>query len=180
MENKVVKFVEKSHADFLYQHIQYICARVPTKTVDKAGIPNSHEFYSDAIGEAMLHFLMPKIEEEYGKKLCPTYSFWRQYYKGQILPFHDDRPSCEVSVTVNLGGKGGHDWPIIVDDKPYPMEIGEGVIYRGEDQIHGRHPLPYESHAQMFLHYIELDGKHYPEYKYDRRPGLYFKKKSPK
>ena len=119
MQNKVVRFIEKAHADFLYQHIQYICKRLPKVDTDKAGIGNSHEFYSDSVGEAMLH------------------------------------------------------------DKPYPMEIGEGVLYRGEDQIHGRHPLPYESHAQLFLHYIELDGKHYPEFKFDRRPGLYFKKNRP-
>tara|TARA_R100000773_G_C4207232_1_gene107774 strand:+ start:501 stop:1034 length:534 start_codon:yes stop_codon:yes gene_type:complete len=175
MQNKVVRFVEKSHADFLYQHVQYICQRVPKKTND-AGVLNTHELYSDSIGEAMLNYLLPKIEDVYGKKLCPTYSFWRQYYEGQDLFFHEDRPSCEVSVTLNLGGEGGHNWPIVVDDKEYPMEIGEGVIYRGEDQRHGRHPLQYKSHAQLFLHYIELEGKYYPEYKYDKRPGLYFKK----
>tara|TARA_R100000995_G_scaffold83178_1_gene58481 strand:+ start:452 stop:985 length:534 start_codon:yes stop_codon:yes gene_type:complete len=175
MQNKIVKFIEKSQADFLYSHIQYISQRVPKK-VDNAGVPNSHEFAFDSVTEAMLHYLQSKVEKLYGKKLCPTYSFWRQYYKGQDLIFHVDRPSCEVSITINLGGVGGHDWPIVVDNKEYSMEVGEGVIYRGEDQNHGRNPLQYESHAQMFLHYIEVEGKYYPEYKYDKRPGLYFKK----
>ena len=57
------------------------------------------------------------------------------------------------------------------------MEVGQGVIYKGCEQKHWREPLTYKSHVQMFLHYIEVDGQFYPKYKFDGRPGLYFKRK---
>ena len=42
------------------------------------------------------------MEKETNKKLFPTYSFWRMYTKYNYLAEHDDRPSCEISVTVNI------------------------------------------------------------------------------
>tara|TARA_R100001163_G_C5016278_1_gene160493 strand:+ start:455 stop:976 length:522 start_codon:yes stop_codon:yes gene_type:complete len=170
--NKVIDLIDKSHADCIFTHCNYIAERLPRH--EKL---NNHNVYVDSIGEAILNYLLPKIEKEYGKKLCPTYSFWRKYYEGQPLLAHTDRPSCEVSVTLNIGGEGGTDWSIFVDNTEFSMEVGQGVIYKGCEQKHWREPLTYKSHVQMFLHYIEVDGQHYPEFKYDKRPGLYFKRK---
>ena len=44
--------------------------------------------------------------------LIPTYSFTRLYEKGSILKRHKDRPSCQISTTVHLGG---NEWPIYID-----------------------------------------------------------------
>ena len=57
--------------------------------------------------ENVLHYLKPKIEKAYGKELVPTYSFGEDILKGQDCPPHKDRPSCQVSITLNLGGDGG-------------------------------------------------------------------------
>ena len=170
--NKVIYLIDKSHADCIFTHCNYIAERLPK---DKE--LNNHNVYADSIGEAVLNYITPKVEEEYGKNLCPTYSFWRKYYQGQPLSVHTDRPSCEVSVTLNIGGDGGTDWGIFVDNTKFSMEVGQGVIYKGCEQKHWREPLTYKSHVQMFLHYIEVDGQFYPKYKFDGRPGLYFKRK---
>ena len=42
------------------------------------------------------------MEKETNKKLLPTYAFWRTYTKFAVLEKHTDRPSCEISVTVNI------------------------------------------------------------------------------
>ena len=143
--------------------------------------PNEGEMFSDTCQmygdppiENILHYIKPKVQEAYGKELVPTYSFWRRYFKGQDCPPHKDRPSCEVSITLNLGGDGGNDWAIYVDDKKFELEVGQAVLYKGCDQEHWRHELDYNYHTQLFLHFIEKNGKFYPEYAYDRRPNLYY------
>ena len=57
--------------------------------------------------------ILPKMQKETGLELIPTYSYARIYKKGDILKRHKDRPSCEISTTLNLGGD---PWPIFIDD----------------------------------------------------------------
>ena len=48
------------------------------------------------------------MQKETGLDLCPTYSYARLYKKdGDELKRHKDRPSCEISTTINLGGDPG-------------------------------------------------------------------------
>lgn len=143
------------------------------RTPMEASFPNACEVYSDAPMEILLHYLQPKVEKEYGKKLVPTYSFWRCYFKGQDCFPHKDRPSCEISISLNLGGRGGNDWAFYAEDEKYILDVGQAVLYKGIDQEHWRHELQYERHYQVFLHYIEKDGEHFPQYTFDERPQLY-------
>ena len=52
------------------------------------------------------------MEKKTGLSLVPTYSYTRIYNKGNILKKHKDRPSCEISTTLHLGGDL---WPIFID-----------------------------------------------------------------
>ena len=175
--NKIIDCLTKSQVELFQSHINYLIdnkmiGRVPEQKGEM--FSNTCQMYVDIPMEILLHYLKPKVEEAYGKELVPTYSFWRRYFKGQDCPPHTDRPSCEVSITLNLGGDGGSDWAIYVEDKKFELEIGQAVIYKGCEQEHWRHELPYDSHSQVFIHYIEKDGKYYPKYKYDTRPNLYY------
>ena len=44
--------------------------------------------------------------------LIPTYSYAIAYKRGDKLRRHKDRPSCEISTTLNLGGD---KWPIFLE-----------------------------------------------------------------
>ncbi len=148
--------------------------------------------FFDATLDQVLEEFLPRIEQETGKKLFPTYSYGRYYKKGEVLKCHTDRPACEYSATITLG----HDeevWPFwaadpgedtdqgIVgeDDKIYriknskklTIEIGDAVIYKGCEAIHWREELKSEWQTQIFLHYVDQDGPH-AEWKYDKRPAL--------
>tara|TARA_Y100000114_G_C11739888_1_gene318332 strand:- start:783 stop:1331 length:549 start_codon:yes stop_codon:yes gene_type:complete len=178
--NKKITCLSKPQIELILNHIDYL---IDNKYVERnldghvfaEGDDNStHQMYGDAPIENILHYIKPKVEKAYGKELTPTYSFWRRYYKGQDCPPHKDRPSCEVSVTLNLGGDGGNDWAIYVDDKKFKLKVGQAVIYKGVEQEHWRHELDYNYHTQLFLHYIEKDGQYYPDYSYDGRPNLYY------
>ena len=55
-----------------------------------------------------------------GLKLVPTYAYCRLYKNGNILRRHKDRPSCEISTTIHLGGT---PWPIFMDDTEVLLEV---------------------------------------------------------
>ena len=79
--------------------------------VDKQ-IPGAYSKYADWVMETLLMYMIPIMKIKTGLELIPTYSYTRLYEKGHILRRHKDRPSCEVSTTLHLGGE---EWPIFLD-----------------------------------------------------------------
>ena len=68
--------------------------------------PLSHSIGHVPLLDSFLEQLTPYISEITGKKLYPTYAYARKYAPGDELKIHKDRPSCEISATINLGFKG--------------------------------------------------------------------------
>ena len=142
--------------------------------------------YGDLSSETLLGMLLETIEKVTQKNLCPTYSYTRLYTRGEILKPHTDRPSCQFSITMNFGGD---PWPIFFGEKnkdlledgysllnEITMKPGDGVVYMGEDLVHWRNKFEGDHCAQSFLHYIDVDGPHYPEHKYDGRKNIGYTK----
>ncbi len=171
---KVEGMLEAPLAKMLYEHIE---RRRPM------GRPSDYlkefegalELSSDRLMEFVLASLQPRVEELSGCSLHPTYSFTRVYFRGHALPCHTDRPSCEVSVSINLGPHLETPWPIWVKgplgQSAVVLAPGDGVLYRGIECEHWREPLEADHMTQVFLHYVEKDGK-YSEWKYDKRPSI--------
>jgi hypothetical protein len=67
-------------------------------------VPNVYSHYADFVMETLLMKVMPIMKQQTNLNLIPTYSYARVYEKGSILKRHKDRPSCEISTTLNLGG----------------------------------------------------------------------------
>jgi alkylated DNA repair dioxygenase AlkB len=133
-------------------------------------------YYADPLIEVMLKQCLPLIEEQTGLELEPTYSFSRVYQEGEQLIPHTDRPSCEVSVTINVACTGD-TWPIWMqyedkDSVKCMLEPGDAVIYRGCEVTHWRRKLPKgDINVQFMLHYVDKNGQN-SEYKFDRREAL--------
>jgi hypothetical protein len=143
-------------------------------------VPKSYAVYGALPSEALLEWCRPRIETETGIRLYPTYSFARVYDQGADLAPHIDRGSCEISATICLDYRGGANWPIFVENRAgEAVEVmlgpGDGMIYRGMVRKHWREAYSGHWHAQCFLHYVDADGP-LAEYKYDKRPGIGFKK----
>lgn len=144
---------------------------------DDYQVPSAHSKYADPAMEAMLLYLHPLMENNTGLELYPTYSFYRIYRNGDILEPHKDRPSCEISATVCLNysyDDSKYTWPIIMEGNEINMNPGDIVIYRGIDLEHSRErftPPGDDWHVQVFLHYVDKNGK-YSEYKYDKRESI--------
>lgn len=147
------------------------------KNIDNKKIVTSvdTQFYSDPTFESFLLTKLKLIEENLNLKLIPTYSFWRMYTLGSYLKKHKDRESCEVSVTAKIGSCGT-PWPIFVGEKSYDLEEGDALIYPGMDLWHWREEFLGDWTAQVFLHYVDANGK-FTNFLFDKRnyPGEYKK-----
>jgi hypothetical protein len=148
---------------------------------EHAQVPGTHSKYADPLMESLMMQLLPVMENATGLKLYPTYSYYRLYKPGDILPPHTDRSSCEISTTVcfnfNYGDQqDSYNWPIYMEGSECVMRPGDIVVYRGIDKEHWRETFsaPEGSwHVQAFFHYVDADGPH-AEWKYDRREGIGF------
>ncbi|CAB5221080.1 hypothetical protein UFOVP240_77 [uncultured Caudovirales phage] len=102
--------------------------------------------------------------------LLPTYTFARLYKNGSELIPHVDNARCEVSITLNL--YGDKEWPIWFT-KPNNEKIsvtlkpGQAVVYSGMISEHWRTEYEGEIYAQVFLHYVRVNGDHWLNY-FDR------------
>tara|TARA_R100001509_G_scaffold11810_3_gene6087 strand:- start:317 stop:874 length:558 start_codon:yes stop_codon:yes gene_type:complete len=114
-------------------------------------------FYGDPVMETLMLQKQKIIEKETGKKLLPTYSYWRTYTKFAVLEKHDDRPSCEISTTVFINGD--KNWPIYMDGEPLTFEKGDAAIYLGCEIPHWRNEFNGDYQFQTFLHYVDANGK---------------------
>ena len=153
-------------------------------------VPNSYAKYSERLMETLLIKTIDVMQKKTGLKLVPTYSYCRLYRTGNILKRHKDRPSCEISTTLNLGGD---NWPIFIDPtgsdnvideyksihKPgapkgvkVDLKPGDMLIYSGCELEHWREPFQGKLCGQVFLHYNHADGQFAKTNLYDKRPML--------
>ena len=132
-------------------------------------VPGVYSIYADHVMETLLVKTLPVMKEKTGLDLLPTYSYARVYEKGSILEKHKDRPSCEISTTLNLGGDL---WPIYVEGTKIDLNPGDMLIYAGCELEHWREPFEGDICGQVFLHYNHVDGPFAKTNLYDKRPML--------
>jgi hypothetical protein len=125
----------------------------------------------DIIFDTALERVWPFLENILNEELIPTYSFARLYTNGNELKKHTDRPSCEVSVTVQLGRSHHYSWPIYAGGERFDLAEGDGVLYKGCEVEHWREkcdgPEGYYS-GQAFFHFVRANGP-YAEFAGDKR-----------
>ena len=126
--------------------------------------------YADSLSESLLICKKKKLDQITGKKLLPTYSYWRMYTHLDELKKHSDRESCEISVSVNFGSSG-ESWPLYMDDIPLETKPGDAVVYLGRDVSHYRKKFIGDWYCQAFLHYVDADGP-FAEFNLDKRPNF--------
>jgi hypothetical protein len=135
-------------------------------------VPESNSvMHGELIFDTLLERVWPSVEYAIGESLLPTYSYVRLYGNGDELKRHSDRPSCEISVTVQLGRSHHYSWPIYMGGHRYDMAEGDGVIYKGCEVEHWREkcdgPEGYYS-GQVFFHFVRAEGQ-YKEFAGDKR-----------
>ena len=119
-------------------------------------VPNTYSIYGDPVFDTLLMKVLPVMQRETGLDVIPTYSYARIYKKGDILKRHKDRPSCEISTTLNLGGD---PWSIFLEEEKVDLNVGDMLIYEGCKLEHWREPFEGEHCGQVFLHYNNKKGE---------------------
>ena len=181
--------LKRDAVDFMYQN-NIIHDTGMFGTWSDQQVPNTYSHYADMVMETLMMKVLPKMQEETGLKLVPTYSYARLYKTGDILKRHKDRPSCEISTTLNLGGA---PWPIFIDgtgsdnvvderknihkpDAPKGtkvlLEVGDMLVYSGCELERWREPFEGDICGQVFLHYNHVNGPFANKNMFDGRPKL--------
>ena len=181
--------LKRDAVEFMYKHnIIYDNGMFGTWTDQQ--VPNTYSHYSDMVMETLLIKTIDVMQKKTGLNLVPTYSYTRLYRKGNILKRHKDRPSCEISTTLHLGGD---NWDIFLDptgsdnvideyknihkpNAPKGIKIslkpGDMLIYSGCELEHWREPFQGNLCGQVFLHYNHANGPYAKTNLYDKRPML--------
>ena len=187
--------LQRDAVDFMMKNNKVNPANPFIGTRTDRQVPGCYTKYADWVMETLLMYMIPIMKAKTGLELIPTYTYTRLYEKGNILKRHKDRPSCEVSTTLHLGGD---EWPIFLDPsgqdfvvdeyknihKPgapkgvrVDLKIGDMLIYSGCELEHWREPFQGNVCSQVFLHYNHANGPFAKTNLLDGRPLLGVPKK---
>ena len=182
--------LQRDSVDFMVKHQKVNPYNPFIGTREDKQVPGAYSKYADWIMETLLMYMIPIMKAKTGLDLIPTYTYTRLYEKGNILRRHKDRPSCEISTTLHLGGD---EWPIFLDPtggdivideyknihKPgapkgiqVDLKIGDMLIYSGCELEHWREPFEGNVCSQVFLHYNHANGPFAKTNLLDGRPLL--------
>ena len=182
--------LQRDAVDFMMKNNKVNPANPFIGTRTDQQVPGCYTKYADWAMETLLMFMIPVMKAKTGLELIPTYTYTRLYEKGNILKRHKDRPSCEVSTTLHLGGD---EWPIFLDPsgqdfvmdeyknihKPgapkgvrVDLKVGDMLIYSGCELEHWREPFQGNVCSQVFLHYNHANGPFAKTNLLDGRPLL--------
>lgn len=166
-----LKFLEENGYLYLQDFVDKDSCRLMTESLLNAvkdekffrdiQCPLSPAFYN-GFGVAQLE-LLPELEKITGKKLLETYNYCRLYLPGEVLEKHEDRESCEYSITLNIGFSG-LPWPFFIEtpsgeNVELKMNVGDAILYKGIERTHWREKYSQgDWQAQVFFHYVDAEG----------------------
>jgi hypothetical protein len=160
--------LKRDAVKFMYENNIHTQSPILGSWTDKQ-IPNTYSCYGDFVMDTLLVKMLPVMKEQTNLDLIPTYSYARAYKKGDELKKHKDRPSCEISTTIHLGGD---PWAIFVEGTKILLEVGDMLVYSGCELEHWREPFDGDICGQVFLHYNHVNGPFANKNKFDGRPML--------
>ena len=176
---KVEGYIPLSFSTFLRNYFSVRVENDPSLVGDPQA-PNSHCVYGDAAFDVVMAMSTEDIGKIVGKKLIPQYTYARIYKNGSDLKIHSDRPECQYSVTLCLGGEYEKPWPIFIKDyagksHEVPLDVGDMVVYHGTELEHWREKFEGNTQYQLFMHYVDSEGE-YKDRVFDGRSNLGLKK----
>ena len=170
-------FIPRFFADYLKQVLNTHKINNKLEQGDPQ-VQNSLCIYGDPAFDTFALMSAPLLSKIVGKDLSPTYTYARIYLNDSYLLPHLDRKECEHSVTLFLGGNYDKLWPIWMQKSEVhktpqlcALEEGDAVVYQGSKVHHWRDHFEGTDYYQLFMHYVESDGK-YKHLLYDTRPYI--------
>lgn len=160
---QINNFIDKKTVAIISQYFENKIRRGEWREADDS--TSKLAYYADPLIEIILLDAKNEVEKICGMNLIPTYSYARVYQSGEELKPHVDRPSCEISVTVNVANFGGIS-PVYMqyldnERSEHLLSPGDAVVYKGCEATHWRLPMNKDQiNVQFMLHYVNQYGEH--------------------
>ena len=162
-------FIDQKYAEVLYKDLLYNgqteenFGRENDVSYDEYTVGDIYNAYKARPGQELLYYLTPIVTKIVNENLYPTYSWMRLYKNGSQLLQHSDRPACEISLTLHLGGD--KPWDLVIESPSGNFQHitlknpGDAVLYLGCVSRHSRSgAYEGENYGQIFLHYVRSQG----------------------
>jgi hypothetical protein len=162
-------FISKERAESLRQKF-YVLERDGGWEKD-CQAPNSPAIYNFKPFLELLCEKTLEVSSLIEETVLPTYCYARMYKGPEVLARHRDRPACEVSLTLHLGGDA--EWPISIQrpdgtEASVILNPGDTMLYLGCVADHWREQYGGVEYAQVFMHYVRSNGPYAWAY-FDKR-----------
>ena len=153
------------------QHVRNLITHNYFGPLDDGQVKRRMGIHNESLTSSIHHRLAKLVSLITGEKLKASYSYLGCYLDGAILERHIDRPQCRYNLSVvfdmcDEDENPVHPWPIYLKNKnktiPINLEIGGGLIYRGNELEHWRDALPRGHRAIVcFYHFVDekFDGQ---------------------
>jgi hypothetical protein len=170
----IKNFIPRFFSDYLKENLNTLAINNQLSSGD-GQVDNSLCVYGNPAFDTFALMSASMISKIINKELLFTYTYARIYLNDAVLLPHVDRPECQHSVTLFLGGDYTELWPIWMkhlNKHQFPqmcaLEEGDAVVYQGTDVHHWRDHFKGTNYYQLFMHYVEKDGI-YADKVYDSR-----------
>lgn len=153
------QFISRQRAQALAQSLEQQHAATPL--VSDTLVPGAPAVYDFLPFVRLLIEKIPQVEALSEEKVLPTYTYARLYNHGEVLPVHEDRDACELSLSLNLDAD--EPWPIWLktpagETMSVSLQPGDAVMYLGCQTPHWREPFEGRFCTQVFMHYVFAFG----------------------
>lgn len=134
--------------------------------LDTGQVPGGRDgVYCDAASRFIQHQLVRLVDSVTGERSMPSYTWVFRYREGAELERHTDRDQCRWNMSLCVDSEPERDrsevWPIYVEADGRPqrcdLEIGDCLLYRGNEVPHWRDPLGGGAVTMALLHYVASD-----------------------
>lgn len=128
--------------------------------------PGGHSWglYGDPFADAMMMRAVAVVSKQAGRRVYPSYGYWRLYWPGATLPIHTDRAACDWTMSVSIANEPGLPaWGLETQvgssKDSIVLRPGDAALFRGREIAHGREtPAPGWS-VWLFLHCVDDRSK---------------------
>lgn len=159
-------FISKERSEFLKKDFENYCEE--NNIGGDTHVPESYSLDNYVTFLELLCEKVPQISKIIEEPVLPTYCYGRAYKNGSSLSYHRDRPSCEISISLHLGGD--NEWNFCIESpnkKQNCIQLSEGdaILYLGNKAHHYREGnYKGKNYTQVFLHYIRSRGEYFNHY----------------
>lgn len=157
-------FISKEEAESLNNELIKSEQEAPEMFYNDEQCPLSRSIYNFKPFVNLLCQKIQHVNDIMGESMLPCYTYARIYSNGETLKKHKDRASCEVSLTVHLGGDA--PWDIWMtkpngEQVSFDLKPGQAIIYLGVISEHWREKYKGQEYSQVFLHYVRGNGENW-------------------